>query len=282
MKKNFLFAVACMLLSSCSTPNFYQVYDVETVGLTEKGDLLVYENADCVVSYSLWGEGGNLSFVFQNKTNQNLYLIMPQCFLIHNGRALDYYDNNTYTYSITKGSSDVVSAQASLYGYTSHYDHWHPASVTRGAAIAASQSSTNSVSYKAPQTICIPANSAKVIDGFKLSNTVHLECDATKNNFPKRTSQFITYDETNTPLSVNNVIVYSNNPQGKNYHKIENKFWVKTFTNYSEKAALDSYKEHDCTTGKDIDKKAFKMSQPNRFYNIYNRNTSRGSVVIAK
>lgn len=278
MKFIGLLAVStALLLSSCVPQVYYQVYDVEAVGLQDNGNLLVYENEDCSISYSLWGVGGNLTFVFQNKLDENLYLIMPQCFLIHNGWALDYYDDNMYSYSSSNSTTGTLSAQATLYGLSRHYDHWHPAAISRGASIAATASNTLTVTYKAPLTICIPAHSSKVIDGFNLSKTVHLECDKTKNNFPKRQSQFIFYDEETTPLYVNNIIAYSTDPEGNSTKKIENKFWVKTFTNYSENYAFDTHVETDCTTGKRQTVKVFKMTQPNKFYNVYDKKTSRGT-----
>lgn len=282
MKHFYLLISAFLLFCSCTPKIYYQVYDVETVGLQQKGDVLVYENEDCVISYSLWGNGGNLGFVFQNKLDQNLYLVMPQCFLIHNGWALDYYDDNSYSYSATNTSSAVVSAQASLYGLASHYDHWHPVSVSRGAAVASANSHSNTVTFKAPKIICIPAKSSKVIDGFKMSSTVHLECENKKHNFPSKSISYAHYDQTNTPLFINNVLVYSTDPNGNDGRKVENQFWVKSFTNYSQRAALDRYNEKDCATGAITKFVTFKMQQPFRFYNIYNSNTSRGSYVEQK
>lgn len=279
MKKVAILVTSILLLTSCATPNYYQVYDVETVGLKDQGDVLVYENEDVIISYSLWGESGNLSFVFQNKLNENLYLIMPQCFLIHNGWALDYYDDNTYSYTATNTTTAAVSAQASLYGFTQHYNHWHPASISRGAAIASSSSNSNTVTYKAPTTICIPDHSSKVVEGFNITKTVHLECDKTKSNFPKYSSLYLQFEQSNSPLTINNVLTYSTNAEGKNAKIVENMFWVKSITNYSEKGAFDQYTQKDCVTGLPTTVKTFKMAQPNRFYNIYNKQTSRGTII---
>ena len=48
-------------------------------------------NADCRVEYDLWGEGGNLNSDITNNTERNIYVYLPECFVITNGYSNDYY-----------------------------------------------------------------------------------------------------------------------------------------------------------------------------------------------
>ena len=70
-----------MLFTSCATKKYYyQVYEVASQDVTQKENVLNFENADCQITYNLWSEGGNLSFLIRNKTDKNLYIVMPQSF----------------------------------------------------------------------------------------------------------------------------------------------------------------------------------------------------------
>lgn len=48
-------------------------------------------NADCRVEYDLWGEGGNLNSDITNNTERNIYVYLPECFVIANDYSNDYY-----------------------------------------------------------------------------------------------------------------------------------------------------------------------------------------------
>ena len=87
MKRIYLVALAATLtLSSCNTV-FYQVYNTEAPGMIEKDNSLVYENEDCKLMYNLWAEDGSLGFIMHNKTDRDLFVVLPQTFFIKNGIA---------------------------------------------------------------------------------------------------------------------------------------------------------------------------------------------------
>jgi len=60
---------------------------VPNTEVTKTGNNLVYEDDQCKVSYNLWSNGGDAGFVFQNKTDQNIYLDLGESFFIINGVA---------------------------------------------------------------------------------------------------------------------------------------------------------------------------------------------------
>ena len=80
MRKLLLAAIAASLMLSSCGKVFYQVYTVEAPGSIEKENALVYENEDCKVMYNLWSEDGYIGFIFKNKTDKDLFVILPQTF----------------------------------------------------------------------------------------------------------------------------------------------------------------------------------------------------------
>ena len=95
-----LAALATLLFSSCSK-TFYQVYQVEGDQMNVTDEAIVFDNDDCSVLYNLWSSGGNMSFLFTNKTDHSLYLIMSESFYIQNGEARDYYKEGLETFTKT-------------------------------------------------------------------------------------------------------------------------------------------------------------------------------------
>ena len=96
--------LVCLGMISCKT-NYYQVYDVKSNTLTQKDNSLVYENADVRVLYNLWSANGAIGFVFENKTDQDIFIDMGQTFFIKNGAANDYFKNREYSTTPTTNMS---------------------------------------------------------------------------------------------------------------------------------------------------------------------------------
>ena len=120
MKRIYLVALAATLtLSSCNTV-FYQVYNTEAPGMIEKDNSLVYENEDCKLMYNLWAEDGSLGFIMHNKTDRDLFVVLPQTFFIKNGIAFDYYKAREYRNT----ESGMVSSNVSLGTAISEVNLW--------------------------------------------------------------------------------------------------------------------------------------------------------------
>ncbi len=58
---------------------------------------LIYEDDNCIVSYNLWAERGDIGFRCYNKTNSNIYVNLEESFFILNGIAHDYFKNRVYS-----------------------------------------------------------------------------------------------------------------------------------------------------------------------------------------
>jgi len=123
MKKLFtFFAVALftlLLTSSCSSSyTFYQVYKVSPANnikktRTDNGGI-VYSDANCEIGYSFWSLNGDVSFVFENKTDSVIYIDLKSTFFINNGfcRYFQNLASNTFDIvAIAPGSYRVFKCE---------------------------------------------------------------------------------------------------------------------------------------------------------------------------
>ena len=271
MKKNaFILLSFVALLTSCKT-TYYQVYDVQSLDAKQDGNVLTYENADCKLTYNLWSEGGNMNFLLTNKTSNNLYLVMPMSFFVLNGIANDYYTDSSYSLSITNSIAAANASQVSVSGYLINSLAWYPSTISRQISTSAGTSNTKTVTTKEIAFVCIPPKSSKFIRGFNLSDYIYKDCENYRANYPSKTSPKVTFVESNSPLVFKNRIAYTFDEKSDDIKYIDNNFYVESLQNYSERAAFEDRPEKNCGDRFSTFKKYFKMSAPNRFYNIYNR-----------
>lgn len=266
-------AMALLAFASCSKEHyFYQLYEVESPDVQTLPGVMAYDNDDCLITYNLWSNSGNMNFVFYNKTDSELYLVMPKSFFILNNLASDYYNGNINTITVAQQNSAVnatgLSVGLSGYAYN-HGSQWFPTAIQRLSAIA--EISSNSVSYSLSvpdqEIICVPPRSAKYIKGFAISDYVHKVCgnDAYFINYPKKSSFVATYTNDETPLMIRNRLAYAFSSDGEGLKLIENTFFVKSVYNYNEKVFI-SKKKKDCE-GNNV--RYFNYYAPQRFYNRY-------------
>ncbi len=264
------------MLASCSK-NFYQVYQIETDQLKVSQDALSYENDDCIVSYNLWSKGGNLSFLFTNKTDHSLYLEMSESFFIRNGEAIDYYHEGSTTTSVGYTVSESLQASAALLGYINMNGKWYDGTVAASDKVTKGASASKSVTLENPKVICIPPFSSKYITSFSILKTAQLECNNPKQNYPKKVSGNVgSYNAQNTPLSFRNRLAYATSPDSKDFHFIDNSFWMSSYSNYSKKSATKTVTNKPCNTkgnnflnSNGIKTTVFTINSANRFYNEY-------------
>ena len=268
-KKVFFAAMLLVLFTSCATNVYYQVYEVKSPDVSRENNVLSYENDDCSVKYNLWAEGGNLSFLFQNKTDKNIYIVMPQSFFILNGVANDYYSESTYSNSVTGISLLSSSRTASISGFLTNSLSWYPAQISRQDGVSAGTSVSKGVQTKEPQFVCIPPKSAKFIKGFNIYDHAYKDCDNYKENYPKKVSTLIQYTQANSPVTFRNRIAYSFSNDAAEVEFIDHTFWLSSLQNYSSAAAFSKQKVEKCETTIKSTEKVFTMSSPDKFYNSY-------------
>lgn len=272
MKNVFAILLLSLAMSSCMSV-CYQVYEVKSSNMTQKDNSMVYENEDCKVLYNLWAEKGSMSFIFENKTDKDIFIDMSQTFFIKNGYASDYYLNRTfetrsfdalsvgYNYSIAKGVTAPVKEWNDIY----------LASLANvfGKRVTAQAGISTGVSIKEQEYVCVPANSYKYVVGYTIKPDFFNTCDKKIYN-PKTEVTLESYDINNTPLEFKNRIAYSFEENNKTLKFIENSFWLASVKNYSKKAAIEDVKDETRCKG-EFEKyySVFKIGGPNQFYRSY-------------
>lgn len=276
MKKKNLFNLVCVVVTSvlsvsCSQ-NFYQVYTMDSNDLKMQDNSLLFENADCQVSYNFWSDGGHVSFAFKNKTDKDIFINMNESFLVVNGNAHNYFEAKTYTYGSAFATSIGYgeSLGVSLSGKTGVWSNKH---YTASAAVAASITSKsaimNTVSIKEQEVVCIPANSFKTFSKFCLSPAIYQKC-VKKVDFPSNRASLAKFDSHNSPIILNNRLTYGFQNDNMDNH-IDNVFWLGEIENYSEKSAIEKSSEKGCYDFVSKEIKLFKIGKPSQFYRHYQK-----------
>lgn len=274
MLKHLVFIwVLALFLTSCSR-TFYQVYTVSAPEFQKNNNALTRETKDYKITYNLWEEGGTTSFIFENKTDRDIYIDKTACFVLRNGLAEDYYKGRTFqeTVSIAKTSevntSEIASGFAQLFGAIMGYNAsvGYNNSKTNGGSKSRSVVNASSVEWDEKRIECIPAKSFKVIKGQEF--TYLLKKFEDKNDvYPKHKeiSKKVSYDKDKSPLVLINRLTYSFDRDGNHPKMINDEFWISSICNYSHDAAKENVNKG--TRYEALWK--FKIGGPDMFYNIY-------------
>lgn len=284
MKNLFLAAVAALLMLSSCSKVFYQVYNTKAPGMVEEGSSLVYENEDCKLMYNLWAEDGNAGFVMQNKTDNDLFLILSQTFFIKNGTAFDYFKNREFSNTESAGAASSVAVSGVAYGVANIWGMWYNAAQAATVRTAKNKGYSSTVTTKEAPVICIPAKSSKFIKEYAISGRLIKNCNK-RQAYPKKRSIPVTFTKEDTPLVFKNRISYSFDKDGTDLKQVENEFWVSEIINYTKKEALEKKEMAECEGDIAEIVYVFKMASPRKFYNSYvggsvgGKNTNKGKIV---
>ena len=276
MKKNTLFMLVCVVITSLfsvsCTQSFYQIYTMDSKDLKMQDNSLLFENADCQVSYNFWSDGGYVSFAFKNKTDRDIFINMNESFLVVNGNAHNYFEAKTYTYGSAFATSIgyVESLGVSLSGKTGVWSNKHyTASAGVAASITSKSAIMNTVSIKEQEVVCIPANSFKTFSKFCLSPAIYQKC-VKKVDYPSKKVSLAKFDSDNSPIMMNNRLTYGFKSDNVDKH-IDNVFWLGEIENYSEKSAIERKSEKGCYDYLSKEIKVFKIGTPSQFYRHYQK-----------
>ena len=268
--KFFLFAaLIAVVMTSCLSTSYYQVYKATPMGKTTlKENLLVYEDQNCIVSYNLWVEGGNLGFKFYNKTDKNIYLNLEESFFILNGISNNYYRNRVFTTTKNSGISTSRNANASKsISGINVLDLFQTNKISATNSVGVVASSGNSVSYNEEKIVCIPSMTAKVITEYSINSSLIRDCDLLRYPSEKQMKSK-TYTKSNSPLVFSNRIVY-NVEHSIIPEKFENEFYVSEITNYPESVMVGTKYEEYCGERSAEKIGYFKTISPDKFYIKY-------------
>ncbi|MEN6296122.1 MAG: hypothetical protein ABFD61_08355 [Chloroherpetonaceae bacterium] len=266
--QNLLIAILIsVILSSCATEHiYYQVYKVaptEKTTLSLNKNYFVYEDENCIVSYNFWDEGGNIGFIFNNKSHQDIYLNMEESYFIINQIAHNYYKNRTVANSVGVSlSKGGVVSESILRLLNNDKDLINK--ITEINENGMEISTKRLESYIEEKIICIPSMTAKIIAEYKVNRSFYIDPDL--NPYPSK-KQIVTknYTKSNSPFVFSNRLLYTLGKTG-NPIKFENEFYISEITNYPENEIVK--KSHYYTSRVLI--KTFTNSSPDKFYIRYN------------
>lgn len=272
--KNLLFIViVAFAFTSCKSSFYYQVYKTEaSQGMIDKGNKIAYEDENCIVSYNLWEDGGNMGFIFTNKTNKDIFLNLEQSYFILNDISYNYYQDRVFTSAVSSGVSKSNSATSSRSMVGLNYLNLfqaNKASVSNNVGIVSSSGS--SISYNEQKIVCIPSNTSKIINEYNITTSLIRDCNLLR--YPSRNKiRTIHFSKNESPLVFSNRITYALEDSSK-FIKFENEFYVTEITNYPEKELIEKKYDEFCGE-KSVEKVGyFKNTSPYKFFIKYTKET---------
>lgn len=265
--------IAMMLLTSCGSVSYYQVYEAAPVSELKTADnYLFYEDEHCKVEYNFWDAGGNIGFSFYNKTDNNIYINLEDSFFILNGVAYDYFQNRVFTNTKNSGTSKSgsVAASKSVTGFN-FWDLLQTNSLQASSSASTMVSSGYAVSYAEDKVIVIPSKTAKIVTEYNINEALYRDCDLFK--YPtKKQINTVDFSKNDSPIVFSNRITYK--LDGAIDHvKFENAFYVAEISNLPESEFLVSKSQEYCGQKSKMAKKFFKETAPDKFYIRYTKGT---------
>lgn len=244
MKKQLLYLLAAVTLTSCNS-SFYQIISTESSNvLKAPNGSMVYQDNNCSITYDLWAENGNSGFLFTNKTDEDIYIDLSESFFIMNGIAYDYYLNRTYTSgkAVSSTKKETLSVGGKIKPYYGEQDKIYTSAGTATidnyavtASVAQGISANMSVSFKEKSIICIPGNSSKYFQEYDIMQSLYRECGYKL--YPGHNEvKSLVFTENNSPIKFANKICYK---IGKDTDPIvvTNEFYAGKITNKTSKVA---------------------------------------------
>lgn len=275
MRKLLYTISAVLLISSCRTTSFYQVYNVKPIGasVTNATVELFFEDSNCKISYNLWSNGGNIGFDFYNRTDNNIYVKLNESNFILNGFAYDYFKNRTFTTSESKSASTSNTSTGSVaVTGINVYNNIQTNQVKRASSANLSSSVGHAVSIKEDSIICIPPKTTKRISEYSINNDLKRDCDLFK--YPRiKEIKTKSYTAEKSPIVFSNRITYEINGNSK---LVENEFFVSEITNYPESEFFESIYDEYCGQKSYYPIRYYKFYDINKFYKKYSKGTDTG------
>lgn len=271
-KKNLLLiAIIAITLTSCKSSFYYQVYKTEaSQKMIHKDDKIAYEDENCIVSYNLWKNGGNMGFIFTNKTENDIFLNLEQSYFILNGISYNYYKDRVFTSAVSSGVSESSGSTASKSIIGLNYLNLfqtNKAVVSRTSGIVSSSGS--SISFNEQKIVCIPTKTSKIINEYNITESLIRDCDLLR--YPsKKQIRTIHFTKNESPLVFSNRITYALE-NSSNLIEFENEFYVTEVTNYPEKEIIGKEYDEFCGEKGDEKVKYFKNFSPKMFYIEYTK-----------
>ena len=268
-KKTILVGLFALIMNSCVTHSYYQVYKTtasEKINL--KDNSLVYEDLNCIISYNFWQNEGNIGFRFFNKTGKNIYLNLEESFFVFNGISNNYYKNRIFTNSHSSGVVLLKGAKAakSVTGYN-FLDLVQTNLMSVSASVSNTSTSGTSVAYNEEKIVCIPPQTAKIISEYTINKSIYRDCELLR--YPtKKEIKSKNFTKSNSPIIFSNIISYKLD-QSELQNKVQNEFYVSEITNLPVSEMFSSKYEENCGKKSRFKSSYFTEQSPNKFYIKY-------------
>ena len=225
MKKIIYYMAIVLALSSCSTTKYFQIYTVGSDDVEKKDNSFNYENENCCIYYDFWAEGGDVTFIFENKTDSIIYIDLKNSFFEKNRLVFDYYQNKTSEYitSSYNNTHELFSQYSKLY-------------VSDNILSLDNMSFAYGSPYKYyiqdKEIIAIPPKMAKLICEFKVSNRLLYFDECQRDLYPENVI-IHSFTKEESPINFTNFITYKIGKYGKDI-SISNKFYITEIKNIIE------------------------------------------------
>lgn len=276
MKKYLLLIPLVALLSSCSTlTSYYQICKVSSDLPTSANGAYEYKNSACDISYDFWTDGGSVSFIVTNNTNEILYVDLSKSFLIKNGIAYDYFLNRTTSSTASIASSQSSGAAGTALGYWNYIGKKIPGSITASSASSVGSQKSSSVAFEEKPVVAIPPHAAKVFSEYTIMSNHFKDCDLYESPSKKEQAS-MSFNLSNTPVTFTNYICYRVGDSNTD-NFIENSFYVSQVSNQHHDA---TFHKVDVGCPSDVYKtkeSVFIRTSPKEFFIKYTPRTQKKS-----
>lgn len=234
---------------------------------------MVYENEDCRIMYNLWGINGSMGFLFENKTDNDIFIDLTQTFFIKNGAANDYFMNRTFETRTFESLNLGYSVSNKYIGPDGYWPLQYevPFATEQKSVANVKNGMSAAITVKESEMVCVPAHSYKVIDHYTISPLFEKTCK-NETDYPQKSAVLKNFTESDSPLKFKNRIAYSFKKDHTSLKHIENSFYLIEIKNYSTNSAVELKKVSDgCKETWPTKRKFFKIGGPDQFYIIYKK-----------
>lgn len=250
--KKFTFPILCLIMTSCTFKNYYQVVTTKPENGRIIKDKIVFEDSNCTVNYNFWNEGGKVNLSIFNKTQNDIVVNLKKTFFVLNGVAYEYYQNRILSQSINNGTAITSNYLPSIWNKNT-------------SQITGISTSNSSATYVEKYELSIPPNTSINIGEYNLRRVEYQYCDFV--HYPSKSKvQKITFLKSTSPDVFSNLITYSIKNE---IFRIENRFYVSEITNKPESLMLENVNKSDCGEKLLFPKSVFRNTSPDNFYIKY-------------
>ena len=281
MKKLFLIISLTAMLSSCSSlKSYYQICKVSSDLPTSANGAYEYKNSSCDITYDFWTEGGSVSFIVKNNTNEFLYVDLSKSFLIKNGIAYDYFLNRSTSSTASVTSSQSAGSANMALGNWNYFGKKIPGSITATSTSSVGSQKSSSVAYQEKPVITIPPHAAKIFSEYIIMSNRFTDCDLYESPSKKEQAS-MSFDISTTPVAFINYICYRVGDNGSD-QIIENSFYVSEVSNQNHDATFVKTNVGCQSDQYNTKKWVFIRTSPKAFYIKYTPRDQKKSKIGAK